>query len=107
MPELEPFDFRLVPKDCGCITHEGLHWIHHDKWWFEHNLDILRSGLNALSRYAFLQNECLRLQEKERQMRRYVSDGKRPCIFPPGCSEREYNQRTLEVLKLPKSQVQR
>lgn len=101
-PELEPFDFGLLPKGCDCLDsiHTGAHWIYHDRLWFKMNLEILKAGkFNALCRQAFLREESTRLREKLIQMRRHVWEEKRPCRFPEGYRESDYEKQALEVVR--------
>jgi hypothetical protein len=67
-------------KDCGCITHEGPHWVHMDEQWRERNRTILRRMEEAraagnhlgawLAGQGFAGAEARRLEEKGAMMRR-------------------------------------
>lgn len=92
--DLSPIDLTAMPRDCQCITHEGLHWIVEDRLWFERNLALLQRG----NVQGFLASEVWRLGEKRRNMARYVQDEHQTVIFPDGCSEADYNKRVTAVL---------
>lgn len=66
--ELENGEIITLEKDCDCITHEGPHWVHLDRIYKEKNQIILSRG-GRYSVEAFCQEECARLDEKERQMK--------------------------------------
>ena len=55
-------------KDCDCMTHEGLHWLHMDRLWHDKNRALLDSGNLA----GFLQEEIARLKEKTRNLSRSI-----------------------------------
>lgn len=93
--DLPVVDMTAMPKDCQCITHEGLHWIEQDRLWFERNLNLLRIG----NVRGFIVSEVWRLGEKRLHMGRYVMSVKQTVVFPDGCSEQDYDARVREVLE--------
>jgi hypothetical protein len=86
-------DFRTLPKDCECCTHDGPHWMYEDRFAFEQNLRILQRG-GMLCAKAFLDHEVIRLQNKLHWMAHYVKDETESCIFPDGYSEKDYDARS-------------
>lgn len=52
-----------LSKDCGCITHEGPHWIHADDLYREAN-KLLSSACTRLVSAGFAIEEQVRLQSK-------------------------------------------
>lgn len=52
-----------LSKDCGCITHEGPHWIHADDLYREAN-KLLSSACTQLASAGFAIEEQVRLQLK-------------------------------------------
>lgn len=91
-------DLRTVPRDCDCVTHDVLHWLHEDRFAFEQNLRLLHQPLSQLAGLAFAQNEQIRLQNKCFAMLRYTKDENEDFIFPDGYSEKDYNARIKEAL---------
>lgn len=57
---------RPLEKDCGCLTHEGPHWLHMDAVLRGLNGPLLEMGQAV----AFAQEEAARLREKFVQMER-------------------------------------
>lgn len=61
-------------KDCGCITHEGPHWLHMDRLDRAHALGLLPPGglqasrIDRLALMGFIAEEIARLGEKRYQM---------------------------------------
>jgi len=92
--DLPVVDLTAMPKECQCITHEGLHWIEQDRLWFERNLELLRCGMQQ----GFLLEEIRRLQVKQQMLRQYVAEGQ-TFILPNGCNERDYNKRVAAMLE--------
>ncbi len=85
-------DLTAMPRDCDCVTHDGLHWLHDDRMTFERNLKILERG-GQLCLHAFAQNEEVRLRNKRFAMQRYTKDENETFIFPDGYRERDYEAR--------------
>ena len=57
-------------KNCGCVTHDGPHWLHMDVLTHRMNSELLENGfVNGL-----LDNEMRRLDEKARNMARLNID---------------------------------
>ena len=56
-----------LEKDCGCIIHEGPHWLHMDEVSRKLNYQILERG-GQFAGIAFAREERVRLQNKERNM---------------------------------------
>lgn len=90
--ELTSGEIVILEKDCGCVTHQGPHWIHSDDTYRSMNRDILEracgnaddimarfdagetitwsEGVGAeLAFHGFAQEEVARLQSKEREMK--------------------------------------
>lgn len=55
-------------NDCGCIGHEGPHWLHMDKLWREMNRKLLDGG-DSLGMIGFAKEEIARLNELERNLK--------------------------------------
>ncbi len=64
-------DLTAMPRDCDCVTHDGLHWLYEDRLAFERNLILLERALAGQSRFglvAFAQEEAARLRNKRYEM---------------------------------------
>ena len=58
---------RPLVKECGCITHEGPHWLDSDRSWRESNRRIITDrpdAVTVLTLRAFAAEEVARLREK-------------------------------------------
>ncbi len=55
-------DLRALPKDCGCITHDGPHFVHMQEILHEKNLKLLESQ-SIFAPIAFSREEIARLRE--------------------------------------------
>lgn len=74
-----------LPKDCHCVgLHDGPHWIHADELEHKMNREILNIAKRKLESEPdialvlldrFAEVEIIRLQAKEREMRRQKIDG--------------------------------
>lgn len=91
-------DFRTLPQDCQCVTHNGPHWLDMDRMQFDLNLHIIERTLNVLTWHAFCEAEVIRLREKVRNMEHYATEIE-PNIFPDGYSEHDYNRRLRAVIE--------
>jgi len=65
--ELENGTIVDLEKECGCITHEGPHWIHMDKMDRERNKKLLMIGGDLATR-GFLIEDLERVKQKRRNM---------------------------------------
>lgn len=59
-----------LAKDCECLTHEGPHWIHMDRLWYERNMTLLDGEWSQQKAFALASQELLRLTDKSKTMER-------------------------------------
>jgi hypothetical protein len=61
---------RELPKDCGCQTHTGPHWLHMDAITHEQNRKFLAQAKqgNIRAGFTFVTVEQQRLEQKAREM---------------------------------------
>ena len=79
-------------NDCGCITHQGPHWLHMDLLDRERNLKLLERLVravemrnaddHALAHQAWLQAERMRLREKLYHMEQEDRRRGEPGVYP-------------------------
>ena len=58
-----------LPKDCGCQTHDGPHWLHMDGIDRSLNRSLLDGATNSEQIQAYAKAEQRRLKEKLREMK--------------------------------------
>lgn len=85
-----------LPKDCGCITHDGPHWLHMDRVKFQMDLDILKRG-GRLAFHAFAVEEAMRLADKRLELQRLVKREDAPIVLPDGYRESDYNEALKQL----------
>jgi len=57
-------------KDCECLTHDGPHWVHMDRLWYERNMALLNGEWSQQKAFALASQELHRLTDKRRTMER-------------------------------------
>lgn len=77
----------MAGTDCGCSTHDGLHWRHMDRLWWQQNREYLAALTHPsrtaeqrrLAYDAWVEQEYQRLEWKENELRRegqtFATDG--------------------------------
>lgn len=63
-------EFMTLENECGCLHHEGPHWLHMSKVSYALNLKILERG-GSLAKHAFAEAEIRRLDGLLYDMRIY------------------------------------
>lgn len=68
----------MAGTDCGCINHDGAHWRHMDRLWWQQNREYLMAAAHPsrtpderrLAYNAWVEQEYQRLRWKESELRR-------------------------------------
>lgn len=79
MAELNDGSVVELPKDCGCITHEGPHWLHANDLWRDRNRSLMGTARapsadparRMLAMQGLAREEMARLAEKGRLFERH------------------------------------